>query len=215
MAPPAQPRRRKDARPSEIAAAALELFAEKGFAATRMDDVAARAGVSKGTVYLYFENKEVLFKSAVQAVMVPAIEAAEMLPRQPGTTARQMLRCFVFGWWEMVGSSPARGVPKLLVAEARNFPEMARWFHDAIIARAMAVVRRIIEIGIERGEFRPLDESVAMRVVFAPLFAYVVWRTAFADFMCDLPEPEVYLENVVLVLTEGMAARAPMKGNTE
>lgn len=209
----ARPRRRKDARPGEIAAAALELFAEKGFAATRIDDVAERAGVSKGTVYLYFENKEALFKSAVQAVMLPAIEAAETLPLQPEATARQMLRCFVFGWWEMVGSSPAGGVPKLLVAEARNFPEMARWFHDAIIARAMAVVRRIIAIGIERGEFRPLDESVAMRVVFAPLFAYVVWRTAFTDFMCGLPEPEVYLDTVVSILTEGMAAPVPMKGN--
>lgn len=207
-----QSRRRKEARPGEIAAAALDLFVEKGFATTRIDDVAERAGVSKGTVYLYFENKEALFKSAVQAVMLPAIEAAEALPLQPDASASQMLRCFVFGWWEMVGSTAAGGVPKLLVAEARNFPEMARWFHDAIIARAMAVVRRIVAIGVERGEFRPLDEAVATRVVFAPLFAYVVWRNAFTDFMCDLPEPEAYLETVVTVLTEGMAAHAPMKG---
>lgn len=211
----ASPRRRKEARPGEIAAAALELFVNKGFAATRIDDVAESAGVSKGTIYLYFENKEALFKTAVQAVMLPAIEAAETLPLQPDANASQMLRCFVFGWWQMVGSTAAGGIPKLLVAEARNFPDMARWFHDAIIARAMAVVRRIVAIGVERGEFRPLDEAVATRVVFAPLFAYVVWRNAFTDFMCDLPEPEVYLETVVTVLTEGMAAHAPTKGTSQ
>ena len=208
------PRRRKEARPGEIATAALELFVNKGFAATRLDDVAARAGVSKGTLYLYFDNKEALFKAAVEAVMIPAIQAAETLPLQPEATASQMLRCFVFGWWQMVGSSPCGGVPKLLVAEARNFPELSRWFHDNIIARAMAVVRTIIGIGVERGEFRPLDVAVATRIVFAPLFAYVVWRNAFDDFMTDLPEPEVYLDNVVAVLTEGMAARTPTEGCT-
>lgn len=207
-----QPRRRKEARPGEIAAAALDLFVEKGFATTRIDDVAERAGVSKGTVYLYFENKEALFKSAVQAVMLPAVETAETLPLQADASASQMLRCFVFGWWQMVGSTAVGGIPKLLVAEARNFPELARWFHDTIIARAMAAVRRILAVGIERGEFRPLDEAVATRVVFAPLFAYVVWRNAFTDFMCDLPEPEVYLETVVSVLTEGMVVHAPRKG---
>lgn len=207
-----QSRRRKEARPGEIAAAALYLFVEKGFATTRIEDVAERAGVSKGTVYLYFDSKEALFRSAVEAVMLPALEAAEALPLQADATASRMLRCFVFGWWQMVGSTAAGGIPKLLVAEARNFPDMARWFHDSFIARAMAVVRKIISIGVERGEFRPLDVPVVTRVVFAPLFAYVVWRNAFTPCMTELPEPEAYLENAVAVLTEGMAARAPTKG---
>lgn len=203
--------RRKEARPAEISAAALELFVEKGFSATRLDDVAERAGVSKGTVYLYFANKEALFKAAVEAAMLPAIEAAEALPALPDASAREMLRCFVFGWWQMIGSTTAGGIPKLLVAESGNFPEVARWFHDTLILRAKGVVRRIIELGIARGEFRSLDAAVATRVVFAPLFAYVVWRNAF-DFMTDLPDPETYLDSVASLLTEGMAVRAPTEG---
>lgn len=206
--------RRKEARPAEISAAALELFVEKGFTATRLDDVAERAGVSKGTVYLYFENKEALFKAAVEAAMLPAVEAAEALPAQPDASAREMLRCFVFGWWQMIGSTTAGGIPKLLVAESGNFPEVARWFHDSLIMRAKEAVRRVIELGIARGEFRPLDAAVATRVVFAPLFAYVVWRNAF-EFMTDLPDPETYLDNAVTMLTEGMAVRTPKEGQQQ
>lgn len=205
--------RRKEARPAEISAAALELFVEKGFSATRLDDVALRAGVSKGTVYLYFENKEALFKAAVEAAMLPAIEAAEALPGHPDATAREMLRCFIFGWWEMVGSTTLGALPKLLVAESHNFPELAIWFHDTLIRRAQGAVGRIVALGIERGEFRPQDVAVATRVVFAPLFAYVVWRNAF-KFMTDLPTPEVYLDTVVAMLTEGMAVREPTKGSS-
>ena len=198
-------RRRKEARPGEIVAAALDVFAEKGFAATRLEDIAARAGVSKGTVYLYFDNKEALFKAAVEATMLPAVEAAEALAGDTGRPASELLREFVYGWWEMVGSTPLGAVPKLLVAEAGNFPEIARWFHDSLISRGHRAMTRIIEQGIASGEFRPAPAAVAARIVFAPLFAYLIWRRSFADFMCDLPGPHEFLDQAVDMLTHGLA----------
>lgn len=200
-------RRRKEARPGEIAAAALEVFAEKGFAATRLEDIAARAGVSKGTVYLYFENKEALFKAAVEAVMTPAIEAAEALAGDTRRPAAELLREFVLGWWQMVGSTPLGAVPKLLVAESANFPEIARWFHDSFISRAHRAMTRIIEQGIAAGDFRPLPAPTAARIVFAPLFSFLIWRQAFAGFMCDLPAPEEFLDRTVDILTNGLASQ--------
>lgn len=199
-------RRRKEARPGEIAAAALEVFAEKGFAATRLDEIAVRAGVSKGTVYLYFESKEALFKAAVEAAMLPAVEAAEALAADGGRPAAELLREFVFGWWQMVGSTALGGVPKLLVAEAGNFPDLARWFHETMVRRAQRAMARIIELGIARGEFRPQPPMVAARIVFAPMFSYVLWRRAFAGFMADLPEPEQFFDHAVDILVHGLAA---------
>lgn len=204
--------RRKEDRPGELLAAALELFVEKGFAATRLEEVASRAGVSKGTVYLYFESKEALFKAAVESAMLPALEAAEALPAQPDLTAADLLRCFVLGWWQMIGATAVGGLPKLLVAEAGNFPELAAWFHDTIIRRAQRAVGQIIRLGAERGEFRQLDVEAATHVVFAPLFAYLLWRHAFSDCMKSLPDPETYIDTLLTLLTEGMAVRTPPKG---
>lgn len=202
-------RRRKEARPAEIAAGALEMFAEKGFAATRIDDIANRAGVSKGTVYLYFESKEALFKAAVEATMNPALEAAEALAADTAKPAAELLHEFVFGWWQMVGSTVLGGVPKLLVAESATFPELARWFHDSMILRAQRAAARIIEIGMRQGEFRAVDPMTAARVVFAPMFSLLIWRSAFSGFMTDLPAPETYLEVAVDTLVNGFANRNP------
>lgn len=208
MVPVSLPRqRRKDERPGELLAAALAVFTERGYAATRMEDVAARAGVSKGTAYLYFESKEALFKAAIETAMLPAVEAAEALPMQAGLCAAEQLRCFVEGWWRMIGDTTAGGLPKLLVAEAGNFPELAAWFHDNIIRRAQAAVGRIIAGGIARGEFRQMDVNAATHVVFAPMFAYLLWRHAFGGCMQQLPTPDIYIDTLVTTLTEGMVAR--------
>lgn len=204
-------RRRKEARPGEIAAAALELFVDKGYAATRLDDVAARAGVSKGTVYLYFDCKETLFKAAIDAAMTPAVEAAEALANEAERPAAELLRCFVQGWWLMVGSQPIGGLPKLLVAEAGNFPEIARWFHDTMIRRAQKAMARIIDMGAQRGEFRPTDADLAARIFFAPMFSYIVWTRAFGPMMCELPPPEQFFATALDLLIDGLAHPHPTR----
>jgi AcrR family transcriptional regulator len=203
----AKPRqRRKDARPGELMTAALEVFAERGFAATRLDDVALRAGVSKGTVYLYFESKEALFKAAVETAITPALEAAEALAADAAKPSAELLRCFVFGWWHMVGATPLGGLPKLLVAESGNFPELARWFHDNMIRRAQRAVAGIIELGVARGDFRPVPPMLAARIVFGPMFSYVLWQRAFSGCMVDLPDPETYFSLAVDMLVHGLTA---------
>src|SRR6266446_5005945 len=107
-------RRRKDARPEEIISAALEVFADRGFAATKLEDVARRAGVTKGTIYLYFENKEALFKSF------------------PGS-ARELFERLVREYWRLVGETSLVGIPKLMMAEANNFPELARFYYEEVV----------------------------------------------------------------------------------
>lgn len=200
--PPRQ--RRKDARPGELMTAALEVFAERGFTATRLDEVARRAGVSKGTVYLYFESKEALFKAAVETAITPALEAAEALAEDASKPSAEALRCFVFGWWQMVGATDLGALPKLLIAESGNFPELARWFHDNMIRRALRAAANIIELGVKRGDFRPVEPLLAARIIFAPMFSYVVWRRAFADCMADLPDPDSYFSLAVDMLVNGL-----------
>src|SRR5204862_852505 len=119
--PPRQ--RRKEARPQELLAAALELFVEKGFAATRSEEVAARAGVAKGTLYLYYPSKEELFKAVVRQNLGALIaEGAQIAVAFEGSTS-ELLKLLMATWWERVGGTPASGIFKIMMAEVRNFPE--------------------------------------------------------------------------------------------
>jgi len=204
-----QRRRRKDARPGELLQAALDVFTEHGFAAARLDEIAHRAGVSKGTVYLYFESKEALFKAATEAAITPALEAAEALAANTTASAADMLRRFVFNWWQAIGATSLGGLPKLLIAESGNFPELARWFHDNMIRRAQRALAGIISLGIDRGEFRQQDPMVAARVVFGPMFAYILWQRAFGACISDLPDPDTYLSAAVDMLIHGLNREFP------
>src|SRR5690348_7286622 len=118
-------RRRKEARPGEILDAALDCFAERGFAATRLEDVAARAGVTKGTMYLYFASKEDLFKAVVRGFVVPIIEHIEAAVAGPGQVSERIERV-VAAWVEKVYGGRVGALPKLMVAEAGNFPDLAQ-----------------------------------------------------------------------------------------
>lgn len=196
--------RRKDARPGELMSAALEVFGERGFAATRLEEVAQRAGVSKGTVYLYFESKEALFKAAVESAVIPALEAGEALAADHSVEPAEALRTFVFWWWEKVGASNLGALPKLLVAEIGNFPELGKWFHDNLIMRGNRAAASIIERGIASGKFRPVVPKDVARIMHAQIFSYVLWRRAFGPAMPDLPEPEAYFTLVVDLLINGL-----------
>ncbi len=171
-------RRRKEARPSELTAAALDLFVESGFAATRLEDVAARAGVSKGTLYLYFDSKEALFKAVIEDAIVPLLVAAEQQMAEYEGSSFELLRRLLFGWWEQIGRTRLAGVPKLIISESRNFPEVAQYYHDKVLARGRGLLRTVLQRGIESGEFRPQDIETAINVIFAPLMMLVVWRSS-------------------------------------
>lgn len=198
--------RRKDARPAELLAAALELFIDKGYAGTKLDDVAARAGVSKGTLYLYFENKEELFKAVVRDNIVARIsETAGEVLRHDGSSG-ELLRQLIGAWWRDYGSSPAGGLGKLVMAESGNFPEIARFFLDEVIRPWHDVLAAAIARGIERREFRRVDVPHVVRVITAPLVMLSLWKHSFGACSSEPLDAEAYLTaHVDLVLT-GLAA---------
>jgi len=192
-----QPRwtRRKDARPEEIIAAALDLFVERGYAATRLDDVAARAGVSKGTLYLYFENKEDLFKAVVRGNMVPVLQHGEALVDTFAGNSSELLQQLVRGWWELSGSTKIAGIPKLIIAEAGNFPDLAKFYYDEVIMRGISMFRRVLQRGADAGEFREVDVDYLVHVALAPLVMLAVWRHSFACCEKEELQPERYLDS--------------------
>ena len=135
MTCPFKPRweRRKDARPQELLDAALDHFVARGFAATRLDDVAKSAGVSKGTLYLYFSSKEELLKAVVRESIVPLIGQAESVIEQFEGSSEELFRLVIHTWWDNVGASKLSGLPKLMMAAAGNFPELARFYQEEVV----------------------------------------------------------------------------------
>ncbi len=196
--------RRKDARPQELLAAALELFVERGFAATRLDDVAASAGVSKGTLYLYFANKEELFKAVVRESMLPALGEAEVLIEQHQGSAAALFEEIALGWWERVGSSKVAGITKLMMAESGNFPEVARFYYEEVVSRVNAIVARMLEHGIARGEFRKLDTPEALHVVLAPMVMLMLWNQSFSACRAEQLSPEEYIRTYIDIFLRGL-----------
>jgi len=176
--PSARWRRRKTARPAEILEAALAAFAERGFAATRLEDVAERAGVTKGTLYLYFRNKEDLFKAVVRRELVPNIEMAEAMVAGSRAPSLVLLEQLV-GFFSRVMASPLSAIPKLVLTEASNFPDLARFYLEEVVDRGKALFRRVIERGVAAGEFRPVDAESAVVCVLAPLLLAALWRHSF------------------------------------
>jgi AcrR family transcriptional regulator len=196
--------RRKDARPQELLAAALDLFVERGYAATRLEDVAAQAGVSKGTLYLYFANKEELFKAVVRENVLPVLgEAEEMIGRHQGASG-ELFREILMGWWERIGNTKLSGITKLMMAESGNFPELARFYYDEVISRGNAMIVSMLRRGIERGEFRPIDAEQAMNVVVAPMVALMMWKHSFGFCRAEPIEPEDYLNCFADLLLNGL-----------
>lgn len=199
--------RRKEERPAELISAALDLFVEKGFAATRLEDVAARAGVSKGTLYLYFPSKEDLFKAVVRGGIVPEIERAEKLLAHHRGRASQLLRDILSGWWTSVGSTRLGGIPKLMIAESGNFPDLAKFYYDEVISRGQRLVAAAVQRGIDSGEFVPTDVEYVMRLVIAPLWMLTVWRFSFD--ICDgrKLDPYKYLALHLDLMLRGLRAK--------
>ncbi len=197
--------RRKDARPGELAAAALELFVERGFAATRLDDVAKRAGVSKGTLYLYFDSKDDLFKAVIREGYVAPIAEAEQLLEGWGGTSAELIREILRRWWVQVGATTQAGMTKLIIAEAGNFPELARFYHDEVIQRVHALFERAIHRGVERGEFRPVNLQYAGRLACSPMVMLMLWKHSFALCVDSPMDPEDYVRTYADVLLNGLA----------
>lgn len=196
--------RRKQARPAELLAAALDHFVEHGFAATRLDAVAAQAGVSKGTLYLYFGSKETLFKAVIEQGILPVLAQGEAMLAQHEGDARSLLQALFLRWWELVGATRLGGIPKLMIAEAGNFPEVAQYYYENVIMRGRDLLRQVLLRGIESGEFRALDIEPAIDVMFAPLLMLTVWRYSLGPCACGQQDPAIYLQTHFDLLLNGL-----------
>lgn len=208
--------RRKEARPGELLDAALDLFVEKGFAATRVEEVAARAGVSKGTLFLYFPSKDELFKAVVREnISGQFVEWNSDFEAFEGTTF-DMLAYGMNSWWEHVGATKAAGITKLMMSEAGNFPTIAAFYQQEVIAPGHTLIRRILQRGIDRGEFRALDLDYAVFSVLAPMIFLTLTR--HSKGVC-LPaqmtlDPARYLKSQLEIVLYGMGPRAVTSGGS-
>jgi TetR/AcrR family transcriptional regulator len=200
--------RRKEARPGELLDAALDLFVEKGFSATRADEVAARAGVSKGTLFLYFQSKEDLFKAVVRENIANKFPTwQEEFVSFEGSSA-DMLRYAMTSWWERIGKTRASGITKLVMSEAQNFPEIADFYQDEVIKPGNAMIRRILERGVQSGEFRELDLEQAVHIIVAPMIFLMMWKHSMGACAASakIVDPEQFIHMQVDVLLHGMTA---------
>ncbi len=202
--------RRKETRPRELLEAALALFVEKGFAATRTEEVAQQAGVSKGTLYLYYPSKEELFKAVVRHNVVSLIaQGQEMVEQFQGSSA-ELLVCLMQTWWDRVGNTPAAGIHKIVLSEVRNFPELAQFYNDEVTVPADRLFCNAVQRGISRGEFRAMPVHEVAHALIAPLVFMALHRHSFGACQIDggvAMDPLVMLQTHFDLVLRGLEVR--------
>ncbi|MBU6443632.1 MAG: TetR/AcrR family transcriptional regulator [Alphaproteobacteria bacterium] len=199
-------KRRKAARPQEILDAAMSVFAAKGYAGTRMEDIAHEAGITKGTIYLYFENKEAVLKALVRDSIGSTIDQlAGQVQAFEGSTP-DLLRFVLTAMAQFIVTSDRVVLPKIVVAEAGNFPELARFYRDEIIDKGLGLLSAVIARGSARGEFRAVVPGHVARLCIAPLLLAAIWRTTFAQFDAAPYDYQGLTETHIETLLRGLAA---------
>ena len=198
-------RRRAEARPDEVLDAALDLFIEKGFAATRVDDIARRAGLSKGAVYLYFSSKEAIIEALVRRALVPvASDAAAFIasfngdPRQAFTLVMRMMA-------GKLSAPKVLAIPKLIVREVVNFPELAQLYRRELLDQAIPVVEGLIRRGIDNGYLRDVDPALTVRSIVGAFIAHLMLAEVFGIVPPDGLALERLVENHLSILFDGLS----------
>ena len=206
-------RRRPEDRPEQIIRAALQVFGECGLANARLQDIAERAGVSKGTIYLYFSNKEELFRGMIRQTAVAALERAEKAVTH-GTPTEQLL-AFMKGYWQFVRSPVFGTIYRLVLGELHQFPDLAKFYAHDVVARGLKLLSGIIRRGTDAGEFREIDPLVAARMLVALFVMHGIWRDEHTGvpLLADRSDEEVFRELAQFYLhsitaTEGAFAQA-------
>jgi AcrR family transcriptional regulator len=191
-------------RPGHILDAALDAFVQNGFAATRLEDIAERAGISKGTLYLYFESKEALFKAVVRENVVPILVRAEQRVKEFQGSSRDLLVEILWSWWHSMHESRITGLPKLVLSESSNFPEAARLYFDEVVERMRGLIRYALQRGIDSGEFRSVDVDYAIRVIMAPVTLALVWKHSMVKCQIDALDFDRQMKALVDVVLHGV-----------
>jgi len=199
----AEPRWRRlpEERPQQILRAALEVFGEHGLAGARLEDIARRAGVSKGTIYLYFPNKEALFREMIRSTIVEAIVAGEGIPRL--SSAREQLLTFMQSYWNFVRTPSFFVIYRVVVSELHHFPDLVEFYSAEVILRGQKLIAGIISRGIETGEFRSIDPVVAGRMLISLFTTSAMWccKRKFFPSLQARSDEQVYDELVDFYLS--------------
>ena len=184
MGPPRYQRRKED-RPQEITAAAFAAFAEKGFTATKVEDVARRAGVSKGLLYLYFKTKEELFKAVIRSVVAPRVDELTRTLDSSDLGAEAFIRGPLLAFMQRLPGSRASIVIRLMISEAPKHPDLVDYYWDKVASRGLAALRQLLERGVASGEFRESAVTELPQLFVAPVMMSIVWGTVFAERSLD------------------------------
>jgi TetR/AcrR family transcriptional regulator len=214
--PPPSPvpvrQRRKQARPMELLDAALDLFVERGFAATRSEDVAARAGVSKGTLYLYYPSKEELLKAVIRHNVVNQITEGSEIIRQFTGNSAELLAMVLLLWWERIGETRASGIIKLMTSEVRNFPEVAQFYVDEVVTPSNQMLAQVIQRGVDRGEFRAVNVPEVVHALVGPLIFLVLNKHSLgACSISFLLQPREVITALIDMVLNGLVPRSAAK----
>jgi len=202
-------RRRKESRPGEILAAALETFVERGYEGARLEDIARRAGCTKGTIFLYYESKEELFKAVIRDVMLPLLRDSEQAIEQHEGSSRELLEKLLRFRWERATAQRLSGLAKLLFAETERYPDLARFYYNEIHVQSQSLLRRVLDRGIQKGEFRPMDTAAVARVSIAPIVFASIWRHSFGPVADPSSvDPDTFFKTTLDVLFNGILANS-------
>ncbi len=177
--PKARYQRRKEDRPQEITQAALEAFTEKGYAATRVEEVAKRAGVSKGLMYLYFKTKEELFKAVVKSVVIRRIDRLIGNIESTDLSSEDFIRGPLLSFMKQVPESPVAIVIRLLISEGPRHPDLVDYYYENVVAKGLAAITGFVERGVERGEFRKSVITELPQLFLAPVMLSIIWGIVF------------------------------------
>lgn len=207
-------RRRAEARPDEVLDAALDLFIEKGYAATRVDDIAARAGISKGAVYLYFPSKEAIIEGlvlrAVRPIATSALGVLEHFEGDPRPVIGTVLRMVA----TRLSEPRLLAIPRLMLREMINFPELAAMYRREVLDRVLPVVERLIRRGVEQGYLRPVDPALTIRSIVGPVLLHLLLAEVFAITPSGGLELDRLIDNHLTILFDGLSASEGSKSWT-
>lgn len=199
--------RRAEARPGEVLDAALDAFLEKGFAATRVEDIAARAGVSKGTVYLYFESKDAILRALVREHVVPIAERLAAMSDDQALPPSVLLPSLKELGVRLLSDPRVAAVPRLVITEAARFPDLADFYRREVIEVGMSAMERLIARGVASGEFRPVDAHLAVRSIFGAILLQVLFQGIFARPGDPEIAPDALLSSHLDILQNGLKPR--------
>jgi AcrR family transcriptional regulator len=202
-------RRRKEARPAEIIAAAGRLFADHGFAATKLDDVARRAGVAKGSIYLYFATKEDLFRAVVQSAVVPQVQVVRGMAEAFNGSLADLLPRLLQGAASIIGRSDVFAVARMVIGESRNFPDLAKIWHDEVVAPVLGALTGAIARAQAAGEVAEGDARLYAFSVVGPLLMAILFRDVFGHASDDPPDLACLAKQHAHLLLHGLPTAPP------